>query len=155
MTDPSRMFPKWPWSLNIKNIYSSAIRQTHLSTRTLWAEWPLPEKDWSMEEPNGRWPATYILFWYFFNHWTFVLLNFCLLNIINQRVPTMDTIFISRCLQKTHNILKDSFHPANYLFELLPSGKCYRSIRTRTTRFMSKLSPYHRVLTALISDIHT
>ncbi|XP_030193762.1 ubiquitin-conjugating enzyme E2 E3-like [Gadus morhua] len=37
----------------------------------------------------------------------------------------MDTIFNSRCLQKTHNIMKDSYHPANYLFELLPSGKCY------------------------------
>ena len=31
-------------------------------------------------------------------------------NIINQQLPTMDTIFNSRCLQKTHNILKDSFH---------------------------------------------
>ena len=58
-------------------------------------------------------------------------------NIINQQLPTMDAIFNSRCLQKTHNILKDSFHPANYLFEHLPSGKRYRSIRIRTTRFMN------------------
>jgi hypothetical protein len=44
-------------------------------------------------------------------------------NIINKQLPTMDNIFNSRCLPKTHNILKDSFHPANYQFELLPSGK--------------------------------
>ena len=62
-------------------------------------------------------------------------------NIINQQLPTMDTIFNSRCLQKTHNILKDSYHPANYLFELLPSGKRYRSIRTRTTRFINSFYP--------------
>ena len=72
-------------------------------------------------------------------------------NIINQQLPTMDTIFNSRCLQKTHNIMKDSYHPANYLFELLPSGKCYRSIRTRTTRFINSFYP--KAVTILNSDL--
>ena len=72
-------------------------------------------------------------------------------NIINQQLPTMDTIFNSRCLQKTHNILKDSYHPANYLFELLPSGKRYRSIRTRTTRFINSFYP--KAVTILNSDL--
>ena len=72
-------------------------------------------------------------------------------NIINQQLPTMDTIFNSRCLQKTHNIMKDSYHPANYLFELLPSGKRYRSIRTRTTRFINSFYP--KAVTILNSDL--
>ena len=63
-------------------------------------------------------------------------------NIINQHLPTMDTIFNSRCLHKTHNTLKDSFHPvcSNYLFELLPSGERNMSIRTRNTRLLTFLS---------------
>ena len=31
-------------------------------------------------------------------------------------------------------IARDTTHPANHLFELRPSGKHYRSIKTRTTR---------------------
>ncbi|KAK0146828.1 hypothetical protein N1851_013847 [Merluccius polli] len=65
----------------------------------------------------------------------------------------MDTIFNPRCLQKTHNILKDPFHPANYLFELLPSGKRYRSIRPHTTRFMNRFYP--KAITILNSDLKT
>ncbi|KAK0142423.1 hypothetical protein N1851_019868 [Merluccius polli] len=74
-------------------------------------------------------------------------------NIINQQLPTMDTIFNSRCLQKTHNILKDPFHPANYLFELLPSGKRYRSIRSRTTRLINSFYP--KAITILNSELKT
>lgn len=58
-----------------------------------------------------------------------------------QQLPALDDIFTSPCLQKIHNILKDSYHPAHNLFELLPSGKCYRSIITRTTRFMNSFYP--------------
>ena len=74
-------------------------------------------------------------------------------NIINQQLPTIDFSFNSRCLQKAHNILKDSFHPANYLFEPLPSGKRYWSIRTCTTRFMNTFYP--KAITILNSDLKT
>ena len=73
--------------------------------------------------------------------------------IINQQLPSLDDIFTSCCLQKFHNILKDSFHPAYHLFELLPSGKCYRSIKTRITRFMNSFYP--KAITTLNSELKT
>ncbi len=44
-------------------------------------------------------------------------------NITKQQLLPMDDIFTSCCLQKTNNNLKDSYHTAHNLFELLPSGK--------------------------------
>lgn len=49
--------------------------------------------------------------------------------IINQTLPALNNIYTCRCL-------KDSSHPSHYLFELMSSKKCYRSIETRTTRFI-------------------
>ncbi len=57
-------------------------------------------------------------------------------NITKQHLPALEDIFVSHCLQKIHNILKDPYHPAYNLFELLPSGKRYRSVKTHTTRFI-------------------
>ncbi len=72
-------------------------------------------------------------------------------NITNQQLPSLDSIFNTLCLQKTQNILKDSFHPANHLFVRLPSGKRYRSIRTCTTRFMNSFYP--KAITILNSHL--
>ncbi len=38
------------------------------------------------------------------------------------------------------DILKDPFHPG-HLFELLPSGKCFRSIKSRTNRLKNSFYP--------------
>ncbi len=51
-------------------------------------------------------------------------------NITNQQFPALDDIINSHCLQKTHSILKDPSHTAHQLFELMPSRKCYRSMKT-------------------------
>lgn len=61
--------------------------------------------------------------------------------IINTQLPSLEDIYISRCLQKTTNILKDYSHPANHLFELLPSGRRYRTLKTRTTRLLNSFYP--------------
>ena len=88
-------------------------------------------------------------------------------NITNLHHQTSPNIFNSRCLLKTHNILKDSFHPANYLFELLPSGtlQVHRNTHHKIQeQFLSQRSPLNTQLwpenkpngpTALIMDIHT
>ena len=62
--------------------------------------------------------------------------------IINQQLLSLDNIFTSCCLQKIHNILKDSFHPANRLFEMLPSCKGHRSIKDSSTVSTPKPLPY-------------
>ncbi|XP_072557584.1 protein phosphatase methylesterase 1-like isoform X2 [Paramormyrops kingsleyae] len=41
----------------------------------------------------------------------------------NTPLPTLESIFTSRCFRKTTNIIKDSSHPAHSLFQLLPSGR--------------------------------
>ena len=39
------------------------------------------------------------------------------------------------------NIIKDITHPGRHLFQLLPSGRRYRSIRTRTNRLKNSFFP--------------
>ena len=52
-------------------------------------------------------------------------------------IRCLESIYVARTVQKTKNILADQQHPANQLFHLLPSGRRFRSIKTRTTRFRS------------------
>ncbi|KAI3368350.1 hypothetical protein L3Q82_008055 [Scortum barcoo] len=49
-------------------------------------------------------------------------------------LPRIEDIYRKRCLKRAGKIIKDSSHPAHRLFTLLPSGKRYRSARTKTTR---------------------
>ncbi len=73
-------------------------------------------------------------------------------NITRQHLPALEDIFVSHyCLQKIHNILKDPYHPAYNLFELLPSGKRYRSVKTRTTRFINSFYP--KAITILNTEL--
>uniref|UniRef100_A0A3Q1J3V5 Ig-like domain-containing protein n=1 Tax=Anabas testudineus TaxID=64144 RepID=A0A3Q1J3V5_ANATE len=52
-----------------------------------------------------------------------------------------DCVFHSRCLKKAQTILRDTTHPGHSLFELLPSGRRFRSIKTRTDRFKKSFYP--------------
>uniref|UniRef100_A0ABM5GPN4 Single-strand DNA endonuclease ASTE1 isoform X2 n=1 Tax=Pogona vitticeps TaxID=103695 RepID=A0ABM5GPN4_9SAUR len=72
-------------------------------------------------------------------------------NIIGLQLPTLDDIFTSRCLRKSHSILRDSSHPAYNFFELLPSGRRYRTIKTRTTRFLHSFYP--RAIIAINNEL--
>ena len=54
--------------------------------------------------------------------------------IIGCRLPSLSTIYITRCMDRAASIMKDSTHPAHGLFTLLPSGRRLRSIQARTTR---------------------
>uniref|UniRef100_A0A3P9AUA1 Reverse transcriptase domain-containing protein n=1 Tax=Maylandia zebra TaxID=106582 RepID=A0A3P9AUA1_9CICH len=47
----------------------------------------------------------------------------------------------SRCLKRAHNIIKDTSHPGHSMFELLPSGKRYRTTYTRTNRLKHSFYP--------------
>ncbi|KAI3368136.1 hypothetical protein L3Q82_007868 [Scortum barcoo] len=53
-------------------------------------------------------------------------------------LPSIEDIYRKRCLKRAGKIIKDSSHPAHRLFTLLPSGKRYRSARTKTTRTSDK-----------------
>ncbi len=49
--------------------------------------------------------------------------------IIGAPLPSILDIFLTRCSSKANSIMKDPTHPSHSLFQLLPSGRPYRSIR--------------------------
>lgn len=42
---------------------------------------------------------------------------------------------VKRMVENAWKIIKDFNHPARGLFDLLPSGRCYRTLQTKTSRF--------------------
>ena len=61
--------------------------------------------------------------------------------IIGCPLPSLQDIYNSRCLSRARSISKDSSHPGHHLFDLLPSGRRYRSLRQRTSRFGDSFYP--------------
>ncbi len=61
--------------------------------------------------------------------------------IIGCPLPSLKELYTVRCLGRAANILKDPFHPGHHLFELLPSGKRFRSIKSRTNRLKNSFYP--------------
>ena len=55
--------------------------------------------------------------------------------------PSIQDLYPSHCHKRATNITKDHTHLAHKLFTLLPSGKRYRSMRCKTTRFMNSFFP--------------
>ncbi len=70
--------------------------------------------------------------------------------IIGAPLPSILDIFLARCSSKTNSIVKDPTHPSHSLFQLLPSGRRYRSIRARSTRLLNSFFP--QAVRALNSD---
>ena len=61
--------------------------------------------------------------------------------IVGSDLPTLESIYTKRIASRAWKIAADSSHPGCSLFESLPSGRRYRSIRTRTCRFQSSFFP--------------
>ena len=55
--------------------------------------------------------------------------------------PSVASLHNARSLKKAKKIINDSSHPANHLFELLPSRKRFRAIKARTSRFRCSFFP--------------
>ncbi len=56
--------------------------------------------------------------------------------IIGAPLPSILDIFLTRCSSKAKSIVKDPTHPSHSLFQLLTSGRQYRSIRARSARLL-------------------
>ncbi len=56
-------------------------------------------------------------------------------------LPSILDIVLARCSSKTNSIVKDPTHPSHSLFQLLPSGRRYRSIRARSARLLNSFFP--------------
>ncbi|KAL0189784.1 hypothetical protein M9458_016883, partial [Cirrhinus mrigala] len=61
--------------------------------------------------------------------------------IIGAPLPSILDIFLARCSSKASSIVKDPSHPSHNLFQLLPSGRRYRSIKARSVRFLNSFFP--------------
>ncbi len=70
--------------------------------------------------------------------------------IIGAPLPSILDIFLAQCSSKTNSIVKDPTHPSHSLFQHLPSGRRYRSIRACSARLLNSFFP--QAVRALNSD---
>ncbi len=61
--------------------------------------------------------------------------------IIGTTLPTLQVLYSSRMSKGAGEITLDPSQPAHSLFELLPSGRCYRALSTRMTRHRNSFFP--------------
>ena len=61
--------------------------------------------------------------------------------IIGRSLPSLSSLFSTRIIRKANKIIADNSHPAHYLFNLLPSGRRYRSIKSKTSGFRDSTYP--------------
>ncbi len=61
--------------------------------------------------------------------------------ISGSALPSLQDIYIKRCRSRAVKITKDSNHPGNCLFTLLPSGKRFRCLMAKTERLRRSFFP--------------
>ncbi len=61
--------------------------------------------------------------------------------ISGSTLPSLQGIYLKRCKSRAAKIIKDSNHPGNHLFRLLPSGRRYRSLMAKTERLRKSFFP--------------
>ncbi len=61
--------------------------------------------------------------------------------ISGSALPSLQDIYLKRCRSRAVKITKDSNHPGNRLFTLLPSGKRFRSLMAKTERLRRSFFP--------------
>ncbi len=61
--------------------------------------------------------------------------------ISGSALPSLQDIYLKRCRSRAVKIIKDSNHPGNCLFTLLPSGKRFRCMMAKTERLRRSFFP--------------
>ncbi len=61
--------------------------------------------------------------------------------ISGSALPSLQDIYLKRCKSRAAKIIKDSTHPCNHLFCLLPSGKRFKSMMAKTERLRRSFFP--------------
>ncbi|KAI2650804.1 putative RNA-directed DNA polymerase from transposon BS [Labeo rohita] len=61
--------------------------------------------------------------------------------IIGVHLPNLQDLYISRVKKRAGNNIQDPSHPGHNLFALLPSGRRYRSLNTKTSRHKNSFFP--------------
>ncbi|TWW54591.1 hypothetical protein D4764_0122220 [Takifugu flavidus] len=71
--------------------------------------------------------------------------------IAGASLPSIEDIYRRRCHRRAKKVTKDSCHPAHGLFTLMPSGRRYRSLRTKTTRYKCSIYQFKKDQSSLHS----
>ncbi len=61
--------------------------------------------------------------------------------ISGSALPSLQDIYLKRCRSRAVKIIKDSNHPGNCLFTLLPCGKRFRCLMAKTERLRRSFFP--------------
>ena len=61
--------------------------------------------------------------------------------IIGADLPTIQDLFTSKARKRAGKIIADPSHPGHNLFQLLPSGRRYRTMYTKNTRHRNSFFP--------------
>jgi hypothetical protein len=61
--------------------------------------------------------------------------------IVGCDLPSLAALYAKRTLSRARKIVADESHPAHGLFQLMPSGVRYRSVRSRTSRLTNSFFP--------------
>jgi hypothetical protein len=61
--------------------------------------------------------------------------------IIGCKLPSLDSIYNLRTRRKARSIIFDNTHPANHMFQRLPSGRRYRCLKSKSNRLMNSFYP--------------
>lgn len=61
--------------------------------------------------------------------------------IVGCPLPSLEDIANTCYLSRAKNVVKDCSHPGHHLFDLLPSGRFNRSLKTGTTGLMNSFFP--------------
>ncbi|XP_075911483.1 uncharacterized protein LOC142906815 [Petromyzon marinus] len=61
--------------------------------------------------------------------------------VIACNLPTLEDLHTTRSMRRARKIMADFSHPGHSLFQLLPSGRRLRSIRTKTSRHKNSFFP--------------
>ena len=61
--------------------------------------------------------------------------------IIGIQLPAIGDIYQARCQGRALNIIRDPTHPGHHHFQLLPSGRRYRTVQSHPTRQKNSFFP--------------
>ncbi len=127
--------------------------------------WNLKSTYFSLKIKNvlssNIWYVIYVVFW--IKYWNLKLPHHCILflftictvsqlfwnrvcrkkaeRISGSALPSLQDIYLKRCKSRAAKIIKDSTHPGNHHFCLLPSGKRFRSMMAKTERLRRSFFP--------------
>ncbi len=133
------------WTTNTKSVSKKAQQRLHFLRRLKRASLPPPILTTFYRGTIESMLTSCITVWYgnscAADHKTLQRTVNTAAKIIGAPLPSILYIFLTRCSSKAKSILKDPTHPSHSLFQLLPSGRRYRSIRARSARLLNSFFP--------------